>query len=530
MTRRHNGGIAAVPALILVSFLIASPAAAQFEDGEGTGPPPDEVVDGEEFAQPPAPMPREPEAPGEEPEAYPEVAPPPAVPADSAESDEDAEPPELEEPEERTRHRFGFGSYGRVGAGTDFDGATPRQPQVVAHGPRTVQSPYLELDLYYTIEPVGPYVVRTVTTLGFTEDLFHYTGDWSAMLALRNVYAEFIYRDMLSIWVGSRSYRGDDIYLLDAWLLDNLNTVGGGIGYRRDRLEIAFHMGVNRLTDDFTYQEVDVAARLFGAERIVYMDRQRLVTSLQGSYRLWGPPEGPAIKLKIHFELHYLASGEMQREEDLTTEALPSDWGWTGGFQLGSWGWGERASHANLFFRFSQGLAAYGEMGIPYGLNEEKRSFPNASELVFGLSVNYERGRFGLLGAGYVRRFTDADPNEYDVDDHWEFVVDVRPWIVVYGPIQFALDLSYQQRFPNGMSPTALELLNPGIFQVAPMLVFAPLGPGSYVRPQIRLVYRMAYLNEGARDTYAFEDPRRNEEVVHYVGVQVEWWFNSSYR
>ena len=543
MRRCIAEGVAALPMIV---FLVASPAAAQDEPGTDEGQPVSPQAEDGNRPSPPVPEPLPPEesagdsfGAGIGPEEAP--TPPQETPV---ERDEDTgapatgeartpvadDVPELEEPEERTSHHFGFGSYGRLGVGTDFHGATPQQPQVTAHGPRTVQSPYLELDLYYTIDPVGPYLVRTVTTLGFTDDLFHYTGDWSAMLALRNVYAEFTYRDMLSIWVGSRSYRGDDIYLLDFWPLDNLNAVGGGIGFRRDRLEIAWHIGVNRLTDELTYQEADVPDRLFGAERIVLMDRQRLVTSLGGSYRLWGPPGGPAIKLKVYLELHYLASGTMRREEDNTTEHLPSDWGWTGGLQLGSWGWGERDSHANLFLRFSQGLAAYGEMGIPFGVDEEKRTFPGASELVVGLSVNYERGRFGILGAGYVRRFTDADPNIYDEDDYWELVLDVRPWIVVFGPIQLALDLSYQQRFPYGMSPSALELLDPGILQVAPMIVFAPLGPGSYVRPQIRLVYRMAYLNEGALDTYAFEDPRRYDEVTHYVGLQVEWWYNSSYR
>jgi len=305
--------------------------------------------------------------------------------------------------------------------------------------------------------------------------------------------------------------------------------VGAGIRLQPGRFDLTFHMGVNRLRDDFTFQEVDVPARLFGSQRVVLMDRQRLITSLGGAYRVYEEPGGPAIKLKLYFEVHYLASGSYRRE-DQTDEALPSDVGWTGGFQLGAWGYGERASHTNLFIRFSQGLAAFGEMGIPFGVDSEKQTFPRASELLIGLSTNYERGRFGILGAGYLRRFVDADPSLYDEDDGWEFVLDVRPWLVLWGPLQFALDVSYQQRFPTGYSPTALEVLNPAVFQIAPMLILSPMGPGSYVRPHIRLVYRYAYLNDGALDTYALEDPRRYDPHVHYLGVQVEWWYNSSYR
>jgi maltoporin len=528
-------------------FLYAAGVHAQAAPPSGWGaplpdPPPPETAAPADPAPDPAPN-REGES--LEPPPPPETPPSPVVPASPAGAPAGGEPaspggeeppaetdplPALEEPDgPRVRHQFGFGSYGRVGAATDLSGSTARAVSVVAHAPRVVEAPYLETDLYYTLDPAGPWEITTVTTLGFTDDLFHYTGDWSSMLALRNLYAEFVWDDRVSVWAGSRSYRGDDIYLLDFWPLDNLNALGGGVGYRHDRLEVRWHMGVNRLRDDFTFQEADVPARLFGAERVVLMDRQRLVTSLGGSYRIWGTPGGPAIRLKAYFELHYLASGTYRRE-DRTDEALPSDVGWTGGLQLGSWGWGERASHANFFLRFSQGLAAYGEMGIPFGVNEEKRTWPRASELMIGLSLNYERGRFGVLGAAYLRRFVDADVEVFDEDDGWDFVLDVRPWIVVWGPLHLALDVSYQQRFPSGMSPTALEVLRPAVFQVAPMLVFAPLGPGSYERPQIRLVYRYAFLNDGALDTYALEDPRRLDPHVHYLGVQVEWWYNSSYR
>jgi maltoporin len=334
---------------------------------------------------------------------------------------------------------------------------------------------------------------------------------------------------MIEVWAGSRMYRGDDIYLLDYWPLDNLNTVGGGVGIRWDRLEARLHAGVNRLSDDYQYQETLVPGRLFGAERIVFMDRQRMVTSLGGSYRLLGGEEGPALKLKAYFEVHFLSAGSFERE-DGTIEDLPRDWGWVGGVQLGGWGFAERLSHVNLFLRFGQGLGAFNEMAIPFGLDSEKQAFPRATELVIGVSANYERGIFSMLGGGYVRRFVDADPQRYDTDDGWQLVLDVRPTLVIWGPFQAAVDLSYQQSFPTGLSPTALELLDPAVFQVAPMIVFAPLGAGSYARPHIRLVYRLAYLNEGARDLYAAEDPRHDQSVVHYIGAQVEWWFNSSYR
>ncbi len=44
-------------------------------------------------------------------------------------------------------------------------------------------------------------------------------------------------------------YRGDDIYLLDFWPLDNLNTLGGGLAYTfLDDLDVKLHAGVNQLS------------------------------------------------------------------------------------------------------------------------------------------------------------------------------------------------------------------------------------------------------------------------------------------
>ena len=54
------------------------------------------------------------------------------------------------------------------------------------------------------------------------------------------------------------------------------------------------------------------------------------------------------------------------------------------------------------------------------------------------------------------------------------------------------------------------------------------MGPSAFDRPQLRLVYRAAFLNDAALGLYAEDDPRRDHALVHYLGVQAEWWFNSS--
>jgi hypothetical protein len=258
------------------------------------------------------------------------------------------------------------------------------------------------------------------------------------------------------------------------------------------------------------------------------LDRQRFIGSAKGTYRVYGDGVGPSVKAKLYGEIHAIGKGSRVRQDE-TVEQLPKDFGWVLGAQIGAWGFAEGRSHANFYLRFAKGLGSFDELEIPKGFDLTKK-VGKASEFLVGTSINVEMGRGGVLFGGYSRRFVDADDNEIDHDDGWEYIVDVRPHHAIAGDFEAALDLSYQARFPKGLSPTALVALDPAIFQIAPMLIYSPFGTGSYARPHFRLIYRAAHLNEGARDQYPLDDRRRLRSWVHFLGVQAEWWFNSTYR
>src|SRR5213075_1882088 len=103
---------------------------------------------------------------------------------------------------------------------------------------------------------------RVIFVPAYSGDLFYYTGNFTQNFAIRNAYAEVENLGVrgLSLWAGSRMYRGDDVYLFDFWPLDNLNTVGGGAAYRfnHERTDVAVHVGMNRLDNIFQYQQVQV--------------------------------------------------------------------------------------------------------------------------------------------------------------------------------------------------------------------------------------------------------------------------------
>ena len=169
---------------------------------------------------------------------------------DAAAADEPAEPAPVKKRHRRFKDGFSFGTYGRIQASWNDDQQPGDDSNIVSHGARLMQGPYAEFDFKYTVHTDDGFGVRVLATLAFFDEVFHYTGDATQGIAIRNLYAEakrFIPGVNLKLWVGSRMYRGDDIYLLDFWPLDNLNTLGGGLQWDGYGFRLKWHVGVNRL-------------------------------------------------------------------------------------------------------------------------------------------------------------------------------------------------------------------------------------------------------------------------------------------
>lgn len=422
---------------------------------------------------------------------------------------------------------FTFGSYGRVIGAANLRGGNGKQLNIVNFGPRLEESPYIELD-FMTGYDDGEIALDTVMTLALTDALFHFDGDFDGVLALRNAYvnARDFGVDGLSVWAGSRMYRGDDIYLLDFWPMDELNTVGGGVRYdiAQTQTTIALHGGVNQLRNEYQYQEETVAGPSFETEQLIRMDRVRAIGSLRLEQRYLEIADLFSAKLVLWAEYQGLGAGEFENVDDVLIQ-LPADRGYTLGAQLGAWGFGDNA-FANLFFRHSRGLAAYDELAVPEGLDID-RSANDASLTRLALSANYETEWFGATVGGYVQWFQDADGNSNDPDDYLEGVFAIRPVIFVTDHFHQAFEYSYQRRIPEGLSARTDTYLEPAISKIAVMPTLS-LDRAVYARPQIRLIYSVSLLNEGARDQWPLGDVRHDESVQHYLGIGAEWWFNSS--
>ncbi len=445
-------------------------------------------------------------------------------------------------PTKRVRSEFSFGSYARVRAASDLNGGIARPNNVVSFGSRIDEESYAELEFAQRFEvpqDSGMFFAQTVATLAFLNDLFHFTGDFDQTMAMRNLYGHAGWRVgkdwALSFWAGSRMYRGDDIYLLDFWPLDNLNTVGGGAEFALNtslgRTELKLHSGLSRLTNNFQFQQVEVPGLDFGAETIVFLNRQRQISSARAQQDIWlKEREGAPLmgmKLMLYGEDHRLAAGERRDPDGLTTTQLDAESGAKLGAQVGLWTADGffKGSFLNLFYTYTSDLATYGEFGVPQGLNFEETSV-GASSHQLAMSADLETPYAGMLLGAYYKDFQNADPNT-TFHDYWEASLAARAHWYATDHIHPGVEVSYQVRSPEGVSPRTGNFEAPSVTKLS-FIQALTLDKGMYSRPQLRFIYSAAFLNDSALNLYAPEDPRRGLAVQHYLGVMVEWWFNNA--
>ncbi len=428
---------------------------------------------------------------------------------------------------------FEFGSYGRVWAAWDLRGGTGRGTNVVAFGPRIVdENSYAELELRREDKFDEHVKTRIVATLALFPPFFHFTGKPQNTIGIRNLYAQGTY-DRLTLWAGSRMYRGDDIYLLNWWPLDNQNTIGGGIGgavYKSGAYEtiVQAHVGQQRLDNPYQFQQVPVVAPFgFGTVDVTKLDRPRTIETLKLTQfvRANGGPSG--FKAILYGEMHQLAAGTFQdpllNNQD---RGLPSDSGFLVGSQLSYWT-GENDTYASVFMRHARGIAAYDPLSVPITFALD-RTVSGASETQVALAGNYGAEAFSVLAAGYVRFFRDGSPSETSTQKYDEGTVVVRPSVFLGERFGISVEGSYQQRRIAVVRPGDDGPLTASVTKVGVMPYFSPSGKGSFKRPQIRLLYNASFRDAGARGLYPVEDVFAQRSVEHYLGIGAEWWFNSS--
>ncbi len=518
---------------LLISCSFALPAAAQ----EGEAPPADAPAE----VEAPPEQPADPADPAEPVEPEPGPGQPDDGWAAVATDEEPAEPPSeipeeaeeaANEPEpESPQHGFVFGSYGRVQVASDLDGHSGSNADFTSRSPRIDEGTYMEIQLERDDAWSSGMETNIVFTLALRGPLFHFDGEFQEDIAVRQLYAEVknALVPRLRLWAGSRMVRGDDVYLHDFWPLDNLNMIGGGVGYEVDnQVELAFQLGMARPNEAFYTQSVpSVSYGSFLPSDVLLLDRPRLVLSAKATYYPLNRRVLEGIKIVGYAESHHISSG--QREDDAgETEPLPSDSGYVLGLQLGGWIVENRA-FANLFVRYARGLAVYDPLGVPFRVGSVIDT-GRAEDLMIAFSGNYEAGMFGVQVGAHIHRLRDADESILSRGAITEGVITVRPhlWFGEYAGI--AADLSFLGLETTTLDDRTGNLRRGSAFKFGLMPFFSPNGRGTYTRPQLRLIYALTVRDDDAGQLFPMRDRRATDGVEHFLGIGAEWWFDSSYR
>ena len=425
---------------------------------------------------------------------------------------------------------FAFGSYGRLVAASNLDGGLGRDSDIVAFNPRIDEDVYMELELRREDSWSNGLRSRVVATVAFGGPFFHLDGNFDESIAVRNLFAEVdnALVDGLSLWAGSRMWRGDDVYLLNFWPLDNINTLGGGASYRiGDAADLRFVVGLARLDDPFQRQ-VSGAIPIDGfiPDEVVILDRPRTTFGLKATYYLFGRTARTGMKAILYGEGHFLPEGRREIEVGIT-ERLPYDSGWVVGGQLGLWQADEN-TFVNLFFKWSRGLGAYNPLGVPFRAGGTVHDTERAREALIAISANVERGAFGMQVGAYYRNFRDADPSAFERTKLAEGAFNLRPHVWVGEHAGLSFDFSYQALQANQLDERTGQGVRGGVTKLGFIPFYSPFGRGTYTRPHLRLIYSLTIRDQDAQALYPEEDPRSRNKVEHFLGIGAEWWFDST--
>lgn len=421
---------------------------------------------------------------------------------------------------------FAFGSFGRVHAASNLRGHSGRSTNIVAFGSRTDLSDYAELELRREDE-VDELKVTIDATVAFFGEFFHLDAKADEDLAVRNLYAdvENVFVKGFGVWAGSRMVRGDDIYLLNVWLLDNLNLVGAGARYRDERLELSLHGGLTRPDTAYYKQTVNVVPA-YGTTpaKVDLLERPRLVLGAKATYFPLGKVKS-GYKLIGYGESHYLSAGK--REDDNNqTEILPSDKGFVIGAQAGGW-LSKPQGFLNVFVRLATGLAVYDPLSSPMLLGTPTKA-DNAREWRVGFAQNIESGALGLQLGGYMRGQTGVVDDTFGKTRLLEGSIAARPYYWFHKYAGLSVDASYQAMARGALDDRTGKQIQGGVTKLAAIPFISPYGRGTYTRPHIHLIYQLSLRDQGARALYADRDLRSRQSTEHYIAVGAEWWFNST--
>lgn len=447
-----------------------------------------------------------------------------------------------------TNKKVSIGSYGRVGVDWSFEngGSIGRRlnlNNMGSIGGRMEEQDYLEIAPAFHWNPKegdGTSINAQVRFSMYSNSLSYFGNSSTSSLggltiAMPEIFVEArnIGGKELSIWVGSRLYRGEDVHIADHFYFNDHSGQGFGIEYKNTRFSANFVASTDTTSTVPPYFYLNIKTGTPSAEL-----RQRTVAAIEHDVKI-----NAENTLTFLGEAHRMAdadsANETISENDSISQILnfPSDHGFVVGLrhQLeikklkpGSF------NHFSL--RYGTGIANGGDGGLSqtwltFGAPDTlSLSFKGAHSLalvnhtMLNFSDKYSLNGYVILtqskgGANsndmattYFGRevfnrkldFTIGTRNEYYFNDYFHLLA----------------ELHYSQR-KDGENPTASMVK----LSVSP--TYVPTGIRDvWARPHLRFVASVARYNDYASESLysPYLQFTGSKRYGYYFGVKAEWW------
>ncbi len=407
-------------------------------------------------------------------------------------------------------------------------------------GGRMEEQDYLEFGMAFQMKPEKPNPDSLQVNVQLRASVFSRSGSLfgndntgnpnGLTIALPEMYAEAknVLTKDLNLWVGSRLYRGPDIYMADYWVFNDHSTQGFGAEYKGTRAMMGFVASTDTSSTVPPFFYINIKSGTQSLEirnRIMYILEQDIrlgegrLFSILGEYHRMGDP-----------------STSLSDTSNLVLSAPADD-----GFVLG-------ARYQHNLTQFRDG--SFHQIGVRYGcgianggdggssrtwetfgaVNQEDFKFSkayswhivdhfvvNVSErLTFNGYGVYNRSKGAAKGRGVEETYFGREVFNFKQD----FTAGLRMVNYISDLFHWQTEVHYSQRQDGEQ-----DWYRMGKISLIPTLALRKQR-SIWSRPHLRFIYSMGIYNQKAReDLYSpFLQLVGSKKVGHFFGVRAEWW------
>jgi len=446
---------------------------------------------------------------------------------------------------------FSFGSYGRVGVDWSFEngGSIGRRlnlNNMGSIGGRMEEQDYLELYPAFHFKPFNeddPTLIKVQTRFAlYSQSLSLFGNSTSTSLgglafSVPEIYAEAnnINGKDLSIWIGARLNRTEELHIADHFFFDDHSGQGFGINYKNTRFSTIFVSSTDTSANFPPYFYLNIGD---GVANLAL--RQKLVFTLEHDFSL---SERNAITGL--FEFHRMGDTESKDEiptQPIETDSLdiilnyPSDYGFVFGAKLITKLGNSSGAYNKLAVRYGTRLANGGDGGhsktwMTFGAPDlEKVSFESAyslsivDEIKFNLSEDNNLNAYVVFTQSKGAADTNGKAKTYLGREIYnrkqDLTIGFRDVHFLTEKIHILSEFHYSQRKDGEDDTYTYQKIS-----LSP--TFVPTGHrDSGARPHFRFVSSLAHYNDAAKENLysPYLQYVGKKQWGYYFGVKMEWW------